>query len=133
MSKVDAIDIEDAIEEMSDVSLQCRDYRHSWAAFTVTPQSYGFERTLRCRDCKSLREETLNRRGSRVGDPKYIYSEGYLIKGLGRLTADDRDALRLASLLRSIPKETSVKPKSTTGRKAPAARKSSTARKKVAA
>jgi hypothetical protein len=131
MSKIEPIDIEEAIEEMSDTSLRCRDFRHSWAAFTVTPQSYGYERSLRCRDCKSLRNETLNRRGSRVGDPKYVYSEGYLIKGLGRLTADDRDALRLASLLRSIPKDNSVKPKPTTGKKK-TPRKTSTA-KKVAA
>lgn len=108
MSKQPTVDIEDAVKDMTDEALECRDFSHSWRPFSASRESYGFERTLQCRNCKTERRETLDKRGGLVSR-SYAYPEGFLIKGLGRLSGNRKDAVRLASMLRAIPDKTSVK------------------------
>ena len=44
-----------------------------------------------------MRVRVLSDSGALLGN-RYIYSDGYLVQGVGRLEQEDRDAMRLASL-----------------------------------
>lgn len=88
-----------AIAGMSDAQLQCRDFGHSWRPFTAEyiPQRRQYLEALRCSRCRAQRLRLLGQRGELLAN-RYVYPDGYLVQGLGRLDSDDRDALRLASL-----------------------------------
>jgi len=77
----------------------CRDFGHSWKPYTAVyiPQRKHYLETLLCVRCKSARRRLLDRTGSQLGSA-YTYNEGYQVKGLGRLSGHDKDAVRLASL-----------------------------------
>lgn len=81
--------------------LACRDFGHAWQPFTATwnaaERSYFVQ--LRCARCLTLRARVLDRFGQQISN-RYEYAEGYLTKGLGRMTGAQRDALRLASVQR---------------------------------
>ena len=88
-----------AIGHMSDSQLQCRDFGHSWRPYTVeyVAQRRQYLEALRCSRCRTMRVRLLGERGELLGN-RYIYPDGYLAVGMGRLDSDDRDAVRLASL-----------------------------------
>ena len=87
--------------------LQCRDFGHSWRPFTARwmAEDRCYESQLRCGRCGTLRVRRLSRTGSQIGS-HYDYPEGYVTKGMGRLTGSDRDKIRLASLLRVLVEDT---------------------------
>lgn len=93
------VELDSAIGHMSPSQLQCRDFGHSWRPYTVEfiPQRRNYLEVLACTRCRSQRMRLLGERGELLGNA-YRYSDGYLVKGLGRLDGDDRDSLRLASL-----------------------------------
>ena len=88
-----------AIADMTPNQLQCRDFGHSWRPYTVefVPQRKHYLEALRCSRCRTMRVRVLGQRGELLGN-RYIYADGYLVQGLGRMESDDRDAMRLASL-----------------------------------
>lgn len=88
-----------AIGGMSDNQLQCRDFGHSWRPYTVewVPQHRHYLEALRCTRCRTMRMRLLSDTGELLGN-RYVYSDGYLVQGVGRLEQADRDAMRLASL-----------------------------------
>jgi hypothetical protein len=47
----------------------------------------------------------LSRTGHQLGG-QYDYPEGYLVKGMGRLTGSDRDVIRLQSVLAVLAPDT---------------------------
>lgn len=81
--------------------LHCRDYGHIWRQANVERIRGGFERTLFCRSCKQNKFQVLNSRGEIVKE-KRDYTEGYLIKGMGRMNVDGKSILRLESVLRAV-------------------------------
>lgn len=83
---------------MDPAHVHCRDYGHSWGPFRVKPIAKGFERTVRCKTCGATQEQLLNARGDIIKKPGRRYPEGYLVKGLGRLTGEDKGYVRLASI-----------------------------------
>jgi hypothetical protein len=89
----------DAINGMTDSQLLCRDFGHSWRPYTAEwiPQRRHYVETLMCQRCRTARLRLLDEYGSLLAN-RYQYEDGYLIHGVGRLTGDDRDALRLAGL-----------------------------------
>jgi hypothetical protein len=92
--------IQDALEDMEGEYLECRDYQHSWRPLSAARNEDGtFTRTRRCSRCGTRKEETLSGRGA-ILSGRYIYPVGYLVKGLGRIAGEGRDALRLASVTR---------------------------------
>jgi hypothetical protein len=93
-------DLDDALGKMNIDYLQCRDFGHSWKPHTARwIESQGhYESQLRCTRCGTLRTRLLSRTGAQV-QGQYLYSEGYLVKGMGRLTGGDRDKVRLRSIL----------------------------------
>src|SRR4051794_22455641 len=90
---------DEAIEHMPDSHLHCRDYGHSWRTHSARflQDQRAYERTLRCTRCRTLRHQLLDSRGARISS-HYEYVPHYLVKGVGRLTGTERDALRLRAL-----------------------------------
>lgn len=82
--------------------LECRRYRHAWTGETVGVKRSEYAVTLRCLRCKSSATETLSKRGHRKGRRVIHYVDGYLAKGIGRLTAEDNDLVRKVSTLRLV-------------------------------
>jgi len=91
--------VDAAIADLDDASLQCRDFGHSWRPFDARwiPSRRQYDERLQCGRCKTLRVRLLDSRGGQLA-AHYVYPDGYLVKGLGRLTGTDRDALRLAGV-----------------------------------
>lgn len=88
-----------ALVAMADEHLLCRDFGHSWRPWAAEwiPQRRQYAEALVCSRCTSVRHRLLDEYGALLGN-SYTYAEGYLVHGLGRLTGDDRNDLRLASL-----------------------------------
>lgn len=97
-------DLDNTIKGMRSDYLQCRDFGHAWRPYTARweESERAYESTLRCSRCKAKRVRLIDKRGHQVGSD-YDYPDGYLITGMGRLTGDDRAALRLESVLRILP------------------------------
>lgn len=106
MSRADDFDLDAAIHGMSDSHLHCRDYGHSWRAFTAAyvAKERCYEQTLRCTRCRSLRRRLLDTHGTVISS-HYDYQDGYLVHGMGRLAGDDRGLIRLASVQATIAKQ----------------------------
>jgi hypothetical protein len=97
-------DVEGAIHDMPSSFIQCRDFNHSWRPHTAewNADERCYRVTLKCTRCKSFR----NRDIASDGEPlrtNYEYPDGYLIKGMGRITGAERNALRLESIRRVLP------------------------------
>lgn len=97
------VDIEAAIQHMSRAQIECRDYGHAWKPWQaeVLPGRRGFAQVLRCARCTTTRNRTLTRFGE-VLTSHYIYPDGYLVSGMGRLTGADRGQLRIASVMGAV-------------------------------
>lgn len=91
--------VDAAIADLDETSLQCRDFGHSWRPFEARyiPARRQYDERLRCARCDTIRIRLLDSRGAQLAS-HYDYADGYLVKGLGRLTGEDRDALRLAGV-----------------------------------
>lgn len=102
--------LEAVVDGMREEHIQCRDFSHSWRPFTASVVRYGnrgsaYEQQLRCSRCRSIRRRLLSMTGS-VITSNYDYSDGYIIKGLGRLTGTEKDHLRLVSVQRLVVEDT---------------------------
>lgn len=91
--------VETAIGDMDESHLMCRDFGHSWRPWTAEfiPQRRQYVEALVCTRCTSVRRRLLDQYGHQLGNA-YTYADGYQVHGVGRLTGDDRDAVRLAGL-----------------------------------
>lgn len=88
--------------ELTDAALLCRDVGHYWKPFTAgwEPESRSYYRVLRCGRCRGERHQLLDSRGHPIRG-HYRYPDGYLAPpGSGRLVGDERDTLRLESVVR---------------------------------
>lgn len=84
--------------------LLCRDLGHTWRPYRAwwDQTERAYQRVLRCGRCKSERVQTLSAQGHPL-QGYYNYSDGYQApKGTGRLVGEDRDVLRLESVLRLV-------------------------------
>lgn len=108
----------DFAHTLPDDFLQCRDFGHTWRPYTVAwhSQDYEWERTLRCVRCLTQRVQVLSASGGNLRS-HYVYPEGYVHAGLGRLDGSARDALRLESVVRMSRGELSGVLRSKTGRR----------------
>lgn len=95
-----SFDLNTAVSTMELDHVQCRDFGHSWKPYTARwlPKFNSYESQLVCARCKTIRTRFLSRTGQQL-ESAYDYADGYLIKGMGRLTGSDRDVIRLASIL----------------------------------
>jgi transposase len=106
--------VNDAIADMADTHLLCRDFGHSWRPWDAQwiPQRRQYLEALLCVRCETVRRRLLDEYGAQLGQ-SYTYADGYLVHGLGRLTGDDRNSLRLAGL-RAVMRATTDDPSSQT-------------------
>lgn len=83
---------------LSQQQLQCRDFGHNWRPHTAARRADGgYDRSLVCR-CRTRRVQVLDQWG-RVVSSQYAYPDGYeMPRGIGRISADDKGVLRLASI-----------------------------------
>lgn len=100
---VDEVTVEQAVEHMDPAHILCRDWGHPWEFYTARWDQAGkvYRQELKCARCHTVRERQMNDRGVVVSG-HYSYPDGYLVKGMGRLTGADRDRLRLASVLQFV-------------------------------
>lgn len=100
-------DVRQLSQELSEAFLHCRDYGHQWRMANAERHGRGSRvirtRTMYCPSCKYNKYQTFDSRGIMV-EEKVDYPEGYLIKGLGRITGDTKGLIRIESIDRLIEK-----------------------------
>lgn len=101
----DKLSVDEAVEALSDEALVCRDLNHTWGPHGVARIDGGYERSLQCRVCTTIRRETLNNWGGLVGGRTYEYPEGYKIEGVGRFTGEYRQRARWMNITRAIAQQ----------------------------
>lgn len=96
MSKTD--ENPQTIDDIPAEYLICRDLGHAWAPHDVKiSRKFGeIHRVLRCRSCPTERTQVLSIDGG-LKKNKYEYPEHYTLRGVGRLSVDDRAHIRVAS------------------------------------
>lgn len=101
------VDLEAAIHDMSSDYIQCRDFGHQWRSVGATwvAADNRYETSLRCIRCGTDRIRYIGRDGGLMRS-KYDYSDGYVVKGMGRLDGHERDMIRLESVLRVLDTST---------------------------
>lgn len=106
--EADAGEVEQWVAHLKQSWLLCRELGHTWKPFTArfVIEQRAYERSLRCSRCATERREVLDSSGHKVSS-QYVHPDGYLHKGLGRITGEGRDALRLESLTRFIDQTSS--------------------------
>lgn len=89
----------------------CRDFGHTWRPYTAewVPQRRHYVETLTCTRCRTMRSRLLDEYGALLAN-HYTYADGYLIHGMGRLSGDDRNHLRLAGL-QAVMRAADARPK----------------------
>lgn len=99
----DPSEVADFAASLSESFLQCRELGHNWKPWTVRwlPEEVHYERALKCSRCHTERWQALTDRGA-VLSGHYVYPDGYVVQGLGRIVGEGRDALRLESLTRAL-------------------------------
>lgn len=83
--------------------LLCREMGHNWRPWRAVwnGDQQAYDRILMCHRCKSKRSQVLSV-GGHVVRSAYDHAEGYLAQGLGRVSGEGRDRLRLESVKRSV-------------------------------
>ena len=89
------IDVTAAAKDMDLDVLECRDFGHTWRTRHIERHRDRFERVLVCQRCATEAVQILSRTGVVLGR-RYTYADGYLFKGIGRLDANAKGAIRLA-------------------------------------
>lgn len=86
------------IDDIPTEYLICRDLGHAWAPHDVKiSRKYGeIHRVLQCRQCPTQRTQVLGIDGG-LKKNRYEYPEHYTLRGVGRLSIDDRAHIRVAS------------------------------------
>lgn len=93
--------LDKAISGMRDEYIRCRDMSHSWRPFHIAVLDHCYDQQLRCTRCYTIKHREVSFTGHLLS-VHYEYCDGYVVKGLGRLTGEDRDQLRLESVQRTL-------------------------------
>lgn len=81
--------------------MNCRTYGHAWRGLSATHRMGVYLVTQRCGRCRSERHQEINEQGYPLAGWSIRYSEGYLLRNLGRVGSDGRAVLRLTVLRNS--------------------------------
>lgn len=97
-------DVRRAAEGWDEDQLECRMNRHTWS-----PSQARHDRTVNlikvvqiCHRCDSQRHQEIHGSTGALFSQWYVYGEGYLTKGIGRISGDGRDTLRLETVMRTF-------------------------------
>lgn len=91
------------VSQIQEQFLDCRDLGHTWR-WQKAQEDKRYRiitRIVSCDRCGTERVQTLNQYGYLVSS-SYRYALGYLLKGAGFLTVDDRAAMRLRNVRRNM-------------------------------
>lgn len=95
---------------MDPMLLRCRRMRqHKWEPTAASKVRGGFEEHLVCERCDATKARWYNSKGHIVEYGPVQYPDGYLFTGLGRLGAEGRDVINLASLQADLQVRVSAK------------------------
>ena len=98
----DLREVETFAKGLDEKFLLCRELGHTWRPWTASKfRDGGYERVLRCSRCLTRRFQEISSRGE-ILHSHYKHPEGYLHKGMGRITGAGRGVLRLESIKRSV-------------------------------
>lgn len=88
---------------LSDKFLHCRELGHNWQPHTATydRKSRTYDRTIRCRTCRTERHQLLDARGGVVSNG-YTYADGYLASRVAETGTLTRDVFRLEAVQRAL-------------------------------
>ena len=92
------------MDDAYNISRECRDWRHSWRPYRAWKIRGGFEEHRQCAVCGAVVVRLLDSRGYQTSR-RIQYPDGYVVKGMGRLTEDDRAELRLAGVRERAKRE----------------------------
>ncbi len=99
MSDDDLIPVEDALVDLDESFLLCRDVHHSWTVSKyASGGGGGIERVLECARCGTERVDVWTLSGARIS-AHYRYPDGYQFRHVE--DAGDRTALRREVLRRA--------------------------------
>lgn len=104
----EAADVEAEVREWDNEVLECRTYNHKWAPQRATWNAeYRYYHIVQiCTSCKSERTMDMDGHGHLISRPTIDYVDGYLMPaGLGRISGDAKDVVRLAAVTRTFPLE----------------------------
>lgn len=89
--------------QLKDAYVTCRTIGHAWRPMTASwhPDQGAYYAAYRCTRCRTERRCWYDRHG-RPASTSYDYPEGYAMKGLGHLDADDRGTIRIEALTRML-------------------------------
>lgn len=90
------VDPDEVAGAFSDDYLACRDLGHAWRHErfdTAGADTYAYERTLKCRSCRTRRRDVVTAWGE-VVRRHYDYADGYRLDGYGESYAFRRDDFR---------------------------------------
>jgi len=91
-------DVQSAADRWTDGQVDCRIYGHSWRSLSAIRHPGAITVYQRCSRCTSMRHQDINERGYPLSRWHIGYSDGYLLRNMGRVGQDGRAVLRLASL-----------------------------------
>lgn len=97
----DADAVEAVAAQWTDEQITCRDLGHHWRpadALHVARLRY-WRVSHECARCGMVRIREMSESGH-VFASSYVYPEGYLVKGLGRIAGEAKDAVRIAAVRR---------------------------------
>lgn len=75
-------DPEDAVHNLDEAYLECRDLRHPWQLMGYFRIGSAVARQLSCPKCHTIRKDVWTAGGERLSSG-YTYPEGYQVKGSG--------------------------------------------------
>lgn len=95
-----ADDVRRAAEGWDEDQLECRMYAHSWRPHTAQrDKRVNLIKVVQiCQRCDTQKHQEINSNTGEVFASWYVYGEGYLSKGIGRITGDGRNVLRLEAV-----------------------------------
>lgn len=97
--------VERLIQEWPDEFLACRSGNHHWAPSRVDDARSFWIITEVCPRCRGKRMYDVSPRdGRQFGEKRYDMPDGYAAKDVGRIGVEGRNMIRLASVLRNMPK-----------------------------
>lgn len=97
-------DVRRAAEGWDEDQLHCRMNRHDWEPSQARRDaSVNLIKIVEiCSRCDSEKHQEINGTTGLQFSQWYVYAEGYLTKGMGRISGDGRDTLRLEYVFRTF-------------------------------
>lgn len=103
--------VHELIDEWPDEYLACRAGNHHWTPSRVEDARSFWLITEICPRCTSEREYDIHPvTGQQFGAKRIHYPDDFLAKGVGRIGQEGRDSIRLASVMRNMPKPRKLSP-----------------------